>query len=157
MTGNNSAKADYYDEIKIPIRLASTSETGWPVVISLWFTHRQGKLYCATKDTARIVKYLRNNPKCAFEIAADTIPYCGVRGQAVASIDKSLGPEILNELIIKYLGGSDNKLAKMLLSDIDAEVAIVLKPVNDFTWNFKSRMQGISPSTDEITAKICPG
>jgi hypothetical protein len=156
MNGNLSNVTDYLDQIKIPIRIGCVSESGWPVVLSLWFIHRNGKLYCATKESARIVKYLRTNPKCAFEIAADTQPYCGVRGQAIASIEKSLGPEILKELIIRYLGGIDNKLARKLLNEIDAEVAIVLKPVNNFNWNFTSRMKGISPEMGEFTVKICP-
>ena len=146
----------YLDKVRIPMRIGCTTESGWPVVLSLWFTHRDGKLYCATQESARVVLYLRANPKCAFEIAANTPPYCGVRGQALASVDKTLGPEILEELIYRYLGGKVNPLARKLLDQLETEVAIILKPVNSFTWDFSPRMQKIAPSMLDLTEKNCP-
>ncbi len=73
---------EFFDKIRIPIRLACKSKSGWPVLLSLWFIYFDGFLYCATRGGARVVGYLRENEECAFEVAADQPPYCGVRGQA---------------------------------------------------------------------------
>ena len=103
-------------------------------------------------ENARVVSYLRRNPRCAFEVAADEPPYCGVRGQARAEIDPHRGEEILRRLLIRYLGGTDSSLAQWLLSRANQEVAIRLSPVNVFTWDYSQRMQDLAPST----VKHCP-
>ncbi len=146
----------YLHAARIPLRLACTTESGWPMAVSLWFHYQSGQLYCATQKSARVVSYLKNDPRCAFEIAADLPPYCGVRGQAIASIDEKIGKVVLEQLLARYLGGMDNTLARNLLAKSDSEVAIVLKPVNVFTWDFSSRMQDVVSPMMDLTAKVCP-
>lgn len=148
--------SDYLDSVRIPIRLACKTESGWPVVISLWFLHQDGKLFCATQSSAKVVSYLSANPEVGFEIAADHPPYCGVRGQARARIEPALGREILERLLERYLGGTESKLAKDLLAKSDTEVAIVLDPVQVFSWNFSARMKDVRVSGEEALAKVCP-
>jgi hypothetical protein len=146
----------YLHSAKIPIRLACTTESGWPMALSLWFQYQNGRLFCATQKSARVVSYLLNNPRCAFEIAEDRPPYCGVRGQAIASIDEKIGASILEQLLVRYLGGIDNLLARKLLANRENEVAIVLKPVNVFTWDFSRRMQHIVSPMLDMADKVCP-
>ncbi|MGB0026350.1 MAG: hypothetical protein WBP64_05885 [Nitrososphaeraceae archaeon] len=83
----------------IPIRLACLSTSDWPVVVSLWYIYSGEKFYCATQNTAKIVKYLRCSPKCGFEIAGDRFPYRGIRGYGKASILKDKGEVILRLLV----------------------------------------------------------
>ena len=147
---------EFLDHKHIPLRLACQTSSGWPVVLSLWFLHRDGKLYCATRKSARVVSYLEAEARCAFEIAADTPPYCGLRGQAEARIDQDLGGEILEELIQRYLDGSDNQLARNLLKYKEEEVAIVISPVNLFEWNFSSRMEEVTEQMLSKIQKVCP-
>ena len=45
----------YLDTVRIPIRLACKTNSDWPMVISLWFIHQNGLLYCATQKSAKIV------------------------------------------------------------------------------------------------------
>ena len=132
---------------KIPIRLACISISDWPIVVSLWYTYLNGKVYCATQNTAKVVKYLRKNPKCGFEIAGDSFPYRGVRGYGKASIVENKGEEILRMLIQKYLTGKETtisslKLYKLLLSKehLQNEVAIEIIPAAIFKWDYKKRM-----------------
>lgn len=132
---------------KIPIRLACMSISDWPIVVSLWYTYLNEKVYCATQNTAKVVKYLRKNPKCGFEIAGDSFPYRGVRGYGKASIVENKGQEILRMLIQKYLTGkeatiSSLKLYKLLLSKehLQNEVAIEIIPSAMFKWDYKKRM-----------------
>lgn len=144
--------AAYLDAVRIPLRLACDTHSGWPFVLSLWFLHEDGRLLCATNASARVVSYLRREPRCAFEVASDDPPYCGVRGQARAEIVPQRGEEVLRRLLARYLGGEDSALAQRLLARRHEEVAIVLSPVNLFTWNFSRRMQDIAPLRD----KPCP-
>ena len=143
----------YFAAAKIPLRLACMDEAGWPRVLSLWYLYEEGFLYCATPQDARVATYLRADPRCAFEVAADQPPYCGVRGQALATLDADRGLEILQKLLQRYLGSVDNPLAKKLLSRPAPEVAIRLELQSTHTWNFTSRMAGSVPGQD---AKICP-
>ena len=146
----------YLESVRIPLRLACTTESGWPMAVSLWFKHQNGRLFCATQKSARVVSYLQNDPRCAFEIAADLPPYCGVRGQAIASIDEKIGGETLEQLLVRYLGGTDSALARNLIAKSEDEVAIILKPVKIYTWDFSSRMQDVIPPKLDLADKVCP-
>lgn len=144
--------ATYLRQSRIPLRLACVTGAGWPLVLSLWYLYEEGALYCATLDRARVVAYLRQEPRCAFEVAADHPPYCGVRGQATARIDPGRGEEILRRLLKRYLGGTESDLARWLLSRAAQEVAIVLTPVTLTTWDYTKRM----PTREADPDKICP-
>lgn len=148
------ATEKYLREIRIPIRLGCVTESGWPMTVPLWYLYEDGKLYCATQESSKVVAYLRHEPRCAFEVSADEPPYCGVRGQAVATIDEKSGAEVLERLLRRYLGGTNNQLAETLLAKRESEVAIVLEPANMFTWDFTDRMQDVlvEPSAE----KLCP-
>ena len=102
----------FLTEVQIPLRLSCMSNSGWPAVISLWYLYEEGNLYCATPEAAKVVAYLNEEPRCAFEIAADQPPYCGVRSRALATIEPERGLEILERLLERYLGGTDNALAR---------------------------------------------
>jgi len=144
---------NFYEETIIPLRLSCQTPSGWPVVLSLWYLFEAGALYCATPRSARVVEYLRAEPRCAFEVAADHPPYCGVRGQALASIDEQRGLEILERLLLRYTGSVDTPFARNLLNRTVAEVAIRLEPQRVYTWDFSARMAG---SAREREQKVCP-
>jgi nitroimidazol reductase NimA-like FMN-containing flavoprotein (pyridoxamine 5'-phosphate oxidase superfamily) len=143
----------YLETIRIPLRLSCVTQSGWPTVLSLWYLYDAGKLYCATLESARVVSYLRREPRCGFEVASDQPPYCGVRGRALAEIDPAQGQDVLGRLINRYLGDRDNSLARRLLARSQNEVAIVLTPVQVFTWNYQQRMADTAPPRPD---KICP-
>lgn len=149
--------SEYLTQSRIPLRLSCRTKSGWPFVLSLWYLYRDGLLYCATQEGARIVTYLENEPRCAYEVAGDLPPYCGIRGQARAHVDRELGLEILEALLVRYLGGMESPLAKQLLSDADSEVALVLDPVNCFSWDFSQRMNSVAQDMRDIAGKHCPG
>ena len=156
MSGSVFDYEKYLEQARIPIRLACRTKSGWPVVLSLWYLYRNGEFFCATKKNAQVVSYLKSSRKCAYEIAADRPPYCGVRGQATARLDDDLGPQILDELILRYLGGKENPLADNLLKNRQNETAIVLKPVNIFSWNFSNRMEKVTADMMGLIEQICP-
>ncbi len=147
---------EFLKSILIPIRLGVHTEAGWPVVVSLWFLYEEGKILCATGKSARIVSYLAQDDRCGFEIAEDRPPYCGVRGQARAQLDDSRGMEVLERLLVRYLGGTDNQLARTLLNRQEPDTAIILEPVWVSSWNFSKRMSDVAPPGFGPDQKCCP-
>ncbi len=143
----------YLDEVKIPLRLACLTPSGGPLVLSLWYIRLGDELYCATQSTSRVAEYLRQEPRCAYEVAADLPPYCGVRGQGLATIQDERGPEILERLLDRYIGGRDTSLGSDLLSRAESEVAVCIETVSQFQWNYSDRMRD---SFSNITPKPCP-
>ena len=61
-----------------------------------------GVLLAAVHRDAKIVRRLRDNPKCAFEIALNTPPYRGVRGQATVVFDEQRSAEELEAYVGVY-------------------------------------------------------
>ena len=144
----------YLTMIKIPLRLSCKTHSGWPMILSLWYLYEDGRLYCATQDSSKVVRYLEHEPRCAFEIAGDLPPYCGIRGQDRALLDPTRGGEILEKLLHRYQGNTETSLAKRLMKKKSTEVAIILEPINLFQWDFSGRMEPISP--ESLKLNECP-
>jgi hypothetical protein len=73
-------------EYRAPLRLAVKAASDYPMICSLWFRYRDGRLLCATKADATVARRLRADPRCGFELAPNEPPYFGVRGRGRASI-----------------------------------------------------------------------
>jgi nitroimidazol reductase NimA-like FMN-containing flavoprotein (pyridoxamine 5'-phosphate oxidase superfamily) len=141
----------FLHQMRIPLRLAAVTRTGWPLVVSLWYLYENGRLHCATQNTAKIVTHLGREPRCAFEVAADQPPYRGVRGQGKAHISPRRGTEILTRLLERYLGGTSSSLAKRLLARSVDEVVIEVEPIAFTTWDFTVRMRNSVPDEQNNT------
>ncbi len=129
----------FLESTVIPVRLATSGSAG-PLVQSMWFLWRDGRLWCATQDSAVVVHRLEADPRCAFEVAGDLPPYRGVRGQGVAEVIRADGEGVLTDLLHRYFGGTGSGLARWLLSRADSEVAIAIRPDHMTSWDFRSRM-----------------
>ena len=130
----------FLKEVNIPLRLSCLTTSGWPMIVSLWYLYSEGKLFCSTQKNSKLVKFLRQDPRCAFEIAPETPPYRGIRGKGTVELVEEGAMDTLEKLILRYLGGKDSGLAQYLLSR-DNEVAIVITPKKLYTWDYSSRMQ----------------
>jgi nitroimidazol reductase NimA-like FMN-containing flavoprotein (pyridoxamine 5'-phosphate oxidase superfamily) len=131
---------DFLRAARLPVRLGCASESGWPVVLSLWFVWEQGALWCASPSRARVVSYLARDSRCAFQVAGDEPPYRGVRGQARASVEPAHGPRVLRVLVERYLGESRPQFASWLMARDADEVALRIEPVRMSSWDFSDRM-----------------
>ena len=130
----------FLHETVIPVQLACNGPTGFPTVASHWFQYIDGEIYCAIQSDSHIAALLERDPRCAFEVAVQEPPYRGVRGQALASLDRGRGPGCLQDLIDRYLDASNTRLAQWLSSRSDNEMALVLTPVSISSWDYEARM-----------------
>jgi nitroimidazol reductase NimA-like FMN-containing flavoprotein (pyridoxamine 5'-phosphate oxidase superfamily) len=126
---------------EIPVRLACLSASGAPLLCSLWFLYDEGAIWCATPRSAKVVEWLQNDPRCAFEIGGDLMPYRGVRGQGSVMLSRADGPAILLRLIDRYLHSRDSGFARWLIARQDAEVALRIEPAWLTSWDFSARMK----------------
>lgn len=127
-------------ETVVPLRLGCVDGRGWPVVLSLWYLYRDGAIWCATRPGAAVVRYLEREGRCAFEVAPETPPYRGVRGQGTAAVNRGAGGALLGELLVRYLGTTATALGRRLLARADEEVAIRIEPVRLSSWDYRARM-----------------
>jgi hypothetical protein len=131
----------FFVESVIPVRLAVVNESGRPLVCSLWFLYADGALWCATKASASVAKYLEQQPACGFEVAPESMPYRGVRGQGCATVLPDEGLPVLLRLIDRYLGARDSEFAQWLAAQASDEVAIRIEPDWITAWDFSGRMK----------------
>ncbi len=139
----------------VPMRVAANTHDGFPVVVSLWYVLRDGILHAACAPSARIVKHLRADPRCAIEVAVNDPPYLGVRGRAIAEVVDDAGGPVLKALLARYLGERDaheSRLASYLLERADDEVALRIKPIALASWDFTQRMHDLERAVEHPEA-----
>jgi len=130
----------FLEETRVPIRIAANRTSGHPLLAPLWFVPLEGKLWCATQRSAHLVTLLRQDPRCAFELALESPPYRGVRGPGVAGLHDDRGEEVLRLLIERFLGDSSSRLARYLLGRVENETAISIEPQKLTSWDYQARM-----------------
>lgn len=125
---------------RVPIRLACHTGDGDLWMLSLWYRWRDGGFDCATSANARVVSYLENDDRVAFEASVNTPPYRGVRGNGIAELRPDEDKQLLRALLERYLGGTDSKLATRLLDPAREEVHLRIDPAHLYSWDFSDRM-----------------
>lgn len=125
---------------RIPIRLACTDSAGVPLICSLWYLYADDVVWCATQQSAYVLSLLQRSPRIGFEIAPESMPYRGVRGQGQVSLLPEQGQAVLLQLMDRYLDAGDTKFAAWLKSRSATEVAIKIKPDWLTSWDFGARM-----------------
>lgn len=126
---------------EIPVRIACLGTGGAPLLCSVWFLYDSEAIWCASSRSARLVQMLEKDPRCAFEVAGDLMPYRGVRGQGRATLSRADGPAILLRLIDRYLHTRESAFARWLIARQDEEMAIRIDPAWLTSWDFSGRMK----------------
>ena len=135
--------AEFLDTATLPIRLSCVAADGFPRVISLWFLHRAGNLYCVTHRSSKLVSLLNHSDKIGFEVAPDAPPYHGVRGQGRATLTP-LGEDPALELLLqRYMGDLNTDFSQWLLSRKEEELIVCIKPHRLFSWDYRERMASV--------------
>ena len=141
---NEAQIGTYLKETVIPMRIVIT-DGDCPTICSLWFDYDpiQSELICATHVRSQIARLIAKSPRCAFEIASNTPPYCGVRGKAVIEVDAAAAAQSLPRPIRRYMGDSNAGLGQWLMSRVDEELELRLKPVWISAWDYGQRMEPV--------------
>ena len=138
---NQARVQEFLAETRIPMRLAANTDSGFPIVLSVWFLPEEDELLAVVHQDARIAKRLEADARCAFEIAPDQPPYRGVRGQATASLDSDGASALLERLLDRYLGSTDSSLGRFLLARAEEELIVRLQPTWIASWDYSRRME----------------
>ncbi|MFO0695529.1 MAG: pyridoxamine 5'-phosphate oxidase family protein [Polyangiales bacterium] len=134
---------------KTPMRLAVNTPSGFPAIVSLWFLYEGDALHAAVHESAKLVKRLRDDPRCTLEVAPNEPPYHGVRIRCFAELSRDEGGGLLRRLLVRYLGTADSKLGRWLLSRADGELHITLRPVSVSSWDYRERMKDASAAASD--------
>jgi hypothetical protein len=132
---------EYLEERTVPVRVATRTPGGRLWMLSLWYLFRDDALWCATSASADVVAFIEDDPGVAFEVSENEPPYMGVRGSAEATLSADEDKSLLRELIARYLGGTDSRLARRLLDADREEVRIRIEPTRIHTWDYSERMR----------------
>jgi hypothetical protein len=135
---------EFLDQARIPIRLSTVAEDGFPRVISLWFQYESDTLYCVTHQSSKLARLLQKNDHVGFEISADSPPYHGIRGQGTASLQALGSNPALTTLLTRYIGDLETSFSQWLLSRREEELLITIKPHRLFSWDYRERMAGVT-------------
>ena len=138
---NENQIREYLNDTAFPMRLACLDRNGYPLVCSLWFLFKDGCLWCASHSNSYIVKLLKEDRRCSFEIGVNSPPYMGIRGQGDATLVKERAGEILVGLIKRYPVSEDSSLARWLLSRVADEYAIQIDIKQITAWDYTPRMR----------------
>ena len=126
----------------VPLRLSVNNNNGWPIVLSLWLLCEAGLILAASRHQSKIVEYIGNNPRCSFEIAHESPPYCGVRWYSVAALSPGQDAELLKRLADRYIGNEETPFQQWIISGAKRETAISIAVRRWMSWDYRSRMYG---------------
>jgi hypothetical protein len=115
-------------DLASPVRLASHSPNGFPLISTLWFLYEDGLFWCITQQRTLLRRNLAANPRCAFEIALDGQRFKLLRGQGLATLDLAAGASVTERMIDRYLGDPDGSTAVAMRKQIPTEYAIAIRP-----------------------------
>ena len=121
--------SDILGELRKPVRLASISSNGFPLISTLWFLYEDEKFWCITQEKTILRSNLFRNPRCAFEIALDKSRFKLLRGQGTAELKLSEGPRVTELMIDRYMDDTDGSVAKALRAQIPTEYAVCISPL----------------------------
>jgi PPOX class probable F420-dependent enzyme len=131
------------DEERVVV-VTSIGPRGWPHSMPLWFTVRDGDLWCWTYAKSQKVKNLERDPRATLLVEAGH-EYQELRGiqieaeaELIRDTDRIL--DFAKELTLRYADGIDElgeDAAEALQAQAPKRVAIHFRPVRTATWDHR--------------------
>ena len=115
-------------DLASPVRLASQSPNGFPLISTLWSLYEDGVFWCITQHRTLLRRNLAANPRCAFEIALKGQRFKLLRGQGLASLDLAVGERMTERIINRYLVDPNGPIAAGMRKQVVTEYAIAIRP-----------------------------
>ena len=122
-----------------PLRISVLGPKG-PLIVPLWFVWQDDRIWCASQGSSLVVRALQADPRCAYDVSTNDMPYRGIRGRGNARCLPEAGASVLEQLIDRYQVNRESQLSRWLLSRCDSEVAIEITPVWQTDWDYSERM-----------------
>ena len=115
-------------DLASPVRLASQSPNGFPLISTVWSIYEDGIFWCITQHRTLLRRNLAANPRCAFDIALDGQRFKLLRGQGLASLDLADGERMTECIINRYLADPSGPIATGMRKQVVTEHAIAIRP-----------------------------
>jgi nitroimidazol reductase NimA-like FMN-containing flavoprotein (pyridoxamine 5'-phosphate oxidase superfamily) len=113
------------------IHISTLDEKGEPNIHPAWyyFDNNNDKIYVESGKDSRKTQNLRRNSIIYYCIDDDRIPYKGVRGKGTVRIseDVDYNLTIIRKIMMKYLGTTENSMAKAIIDSIKDRSAVLLE------------------------------
>ena len=123
------------------VHISTLDEKGEPNIHPTWyyFDNSSDKIYVESGKDSRKTRNLRRNNTIYYCIDDDRIPYKGVRGKGIVRVseDVDYNLPIIKKIVIKYLGSTENPMAKAIIDSIRDRSAVLLEITPRFyaTWD----------------------
>lgn len=111
-----------------PVRLASLSPNGFPLISTLWLLYEDDMFWGITQARTLLRRNLTRDPRCAFEIALSGARFSLMRGQGHASLHLDQGARVTERMIARYLDDTQGPVATKLRAQVPTEFAIRIEP-----------------------------
>ena len=106
-----------------PVRLATQSPNGYPLISTLWCLYGDQCFWFSTHAATLMWRSLAANSRCAFEVGLTGARYKRLRGQGDATLDLADGARITERMIARHIGDATGEVAQ-----IPTEYAIRIRP-----------------------------
>ena len=136
---NEDETRNFLSDGKLFARLGTIDVKNEPNVHPIWYHFENDKIYFETGKNSKKAKSIKNKNTVYFCIDDTTEPYRGVRGKGTASFieDPQKNLQIVKNLLLKYTGSIDGKIAKYLIDTIKTGESIIVEITPRFfgTWD----------------------
>ena len=132
--------ASFLCNVHVPMRIAANGTSGFPMVTPVWHLWADGNIWAASRPSSALVRGLRGDPRCAFDISCEQPPYKGVRGRGIAEIEAN-GEYVLEQLLSRFMGATAPSFQARLLKAARDECAIRIRASGFTTWDVCRRMK----------------
>lgn len=133
---------EFLAETRVPLRMSFVTKAGL-LIVPIWFKYQANCFWFCSPNDSLLVKAIREKPEVAFDVSTNDIPYQGVRGRGVAHCSVAPDKSALEELLNRYVAGTDSDLAQWLLSRSGSEAVIQIEVTWLTSWDFSGRMKSI--------------
>ncbi len=132
--------AAFLDQQRVVI-CATNGHRGWPHLMPLWYTVRDGQIWAWTYAKSQKVKNLERDPRATLQVE-DGEQYHELRGimiEASTAVhrDLELVTEFGVELLRRYSGAAGEELLEAVRTQASKRVALQFVPERTATWDHR--------------------
>jgi hypothetical protein len=143
-TRENALTEDERDEFlgrKLPARLATHREDGWPHLTAIWYVWEDGRFYLSLGNSRRHLRNMRRDPHVTMCVDVDPrmedlskSPRSVVCFGLAELVEQEEGVrEITEKLELRYLGGIPPEFNEALW--FEGRTAVIITPVRWLAWD----------------------